>query len=39
MYFCEVDPAFNLLATSGDRLRMWEFLRGKSREYRKNNGL
>lgn len=39
MYFCEVDPAFNPLATSGDRLRMWEFLRGKSREYRKNNGL
>ena len=39
MYFCEVDPAFSPLATSGDRLQMWEFLRGKSREYRKNNGL
>lgn len=39
MYFCEVDPGFSSLATSGDRLRMWEFLRGKSREYRKNNGL
>ena len=39
MYFCEVDPAFNPLATSGDRLRMWDFLRGKSREYRENNGL
>jgi hypothetical protein len=39
MYFCEVDPGFSSLATSGDRLGMWEFLRGKSREYRKNNGL
>ncbi|MEJ2585111.1 MAG: hypothetical protein P8Z38_08705 [Robiginitalea sp.] len=39
MYFCEVDPVFNDLASSGDRLRMWDFLRGKSREYRKNNGL
>ena len=39
MYFCEVDPAFNPLASSGDRLRMWEFLMGKSREYRENNGL
>ena len=39
MYFCEVDPAFKPLATSGDRLEMWDFLRGKSRVYRKNNGL
>ena len=39
MYFCEVDPAFSSLATSADRLRMWEFLRRKSGEYRKNNGL
>lgn len=39
MYFCEVDPGFGSLAASGDRLRMWEFLEGKSLEYRKNNGL
>ncbi len=39
MYFCEVDPGFNALATEGDRLRIWEFLREKSQEYRKNNGL
>ena len=39
MYFCEVDPEFSPLAKSEDRLGMWEFLRGKSREYRKNNGL
>ncbi|MDX1333545.1 MAG: hypothetical protein R3252_10985 [Robiginitalea sp.] len=39
MYFCEVDPEFGPLAISEDQLGMWEFLRGKSREYRKNNGL
>lgn len=39
MYFCEVDPGFAPLAKSADRLRMWDFLRDKSLEYRKNNGL
>lgn len=38
MYYCEADPAFGPLA-EGDPLRMWEFLRKKSAEYRKNNGL
>lgn len=38
MYYCEADPAFADLA-EGDPLRMWEFLREKSAEYRKNNGL
>lgn len=39
MYFCEVDSAFSGLAATGDRLRMWEFLRGKSEQYRSSNGL
>ncbi|MCO5724825.1 hypothetical protein [Robiginitalea marina] len=38
MYYCEADPSFGSLA-EGDPLRMWEFLRKKSAEYRKNNGL
>lgn len=39
MYFCEVDSLFNQVAYSDDRLRIWEFLRRKSSEYRKNNDL
>lgn len=39
MYFCEVDSLFNQVAYSDDRLRIWEFLRRKSGEYRKNNAL
>ena len=39
MYFCEVDPAFGNLASVGDKLRMWEFLKGKSEQYRRNNGI
>lgn len=39
MYYCEVDPEFNRLATSGDRLELWEFFGQKSLEYRKNNGI
>ena len=37
MYFCEADPAFSNLANTGDRLRMWEFLKDKSGAYRRNN--
>jgi hypothetical protein len=39
MYYCEVDPEFGTLAATGDQLRMWEFLRSKSGEYRKSNNL
>lgn len=39
MYFCEVDSLFHGVADSGDRLRIWGFLRRKSGEYRKNNAL
>ena len=39
MYYCEVDPEFNRLATANDRLELWEFFGQKSLEYRKNNGI
>ena len=39
MYYCEVDPAFNSLVDSRDRLKIWEFLRLKSELYRRNNAL
>ncbi|MCG2461211.1 carboxypeptidase-like regulatory domain-containing protein [Flavobacteriaceae bacterium F89] len=34
MYFCEVDPQFGIVVDSHDRLRIWEFLKKKSTEYR-----
>ncbi|WP_343487732.1 carboxypeptidase-like regulatory domain-containing protein [Allomuricauda sp. d1] len=39
MYFCEVDSTFQEIVDTGDQLKMWEFLRFKSVDYRKNNGL
>ncbi len=37
MYFCEVDPVFQTVVDSHDRLRLWGFLRKKSIIYRENN--
>jgi hypothetical protein len=39
MYYCEVDTAFQKTIETGDQLKLWEFLRVKSLEYRKNNSL
>jgi len=39
MYFCEIDSRFSELVDTRDRLRIWEFLKSKSRDYRRNNGL
>ena len=39
MYYCEVDPSFNGLVDSRDRLKIWEFLKLKSELYRRNNAL
>ena len=39
MYFCEVDPDFQVIVDSHDRFRIWEFMRKKSLVYRENNDL
>jgi hypothetical protein len=39
MYFCEVDGAFSSVVDSQDKLKIWEFLKEKSVEYRANNEL
>ena len=39
MYFCEVDPDFQTVVDTHDQLKIWEFMRGKSRTYRANNDL
>lgn len=39
MYYCEVDPAFNGIVDTRDRLKIWEFLKLKSQLYRRNNAL
>ena len=39
MYFCEVDPSFQSVVDTHDRLRIWEFMRRKSKVYKDNNGL
>jgi hypothetical protein len=39
MYYCEQDSLFPDLVGSDDRLRIWEFLKLKSRIYRQNNAL
>lgn len=39
MYFCEVDADFNSIVDSRDKLRIWEFLKMKSKVYRANNEL
>lgn len=37
MYFCEVDPTFQSMVDSKDKLKIWDFMVSKSRVYRKNN--
>lgn len=39
LYFCEVDPEFQTVVDSHDRLKIWEFIRRKSILYRENNEL
>ncbi len=39
MYFCEVDVNFNSIVDTRDKLRIWEFLKMKSKAYRVNNEL
>ncbi len=39
LYFCEVDPTFQKTVDSHDVLKIWEYMRGRSIEYRKNNDL
>ncbi|MDX1315622.1 MAG: hypothetical protein R3356_08975, partial [Eudoraea sp.] len=39
MYFCEVDVQFSAVVDSRDKLKIWEFLKMKSAEYRTNNDL
>lgn len=39
MFFCEIDPDFEAYAEIGDRIRIWEYMRKKSKIYRKNNNL
>lgn len=36
-YYCEIDDQFLPLAKSQDLLRIWEFLKGKSEAYNRNN--
>lgn len=37
MYFCEVDAGFQEVVDSHDRLGIWEFMREKSEDYRRDN--
>ena len=39
MYFCEIDPVFQVTVDTHDRLKIWEFMRRKSISYRKNNNI
>lgn len=39
MYYCEVDTLFPKAVDTADRLKIWEFLKQKSRHYRENNSL
>lgn len=39
MYFCEVDSTFQVIVNTHDRLKIWEYMRKKSRYYRSNNEL
>lgn len=39
MYYCEVDSLFPKIVGTDDRLKIWEFLKGKSSDYRKSNEL
>ncbi|WP_233268291.1 carboxypeptidase-like regulatory domain-containing protein [Cellulophaga sp. L1A9] len=37
LYFCEVDDSFSSIVDTHDKIRIWEFLRKKSKVYRENN--
>ncbi len=37
MYFCEVDPQFQVTVDTHDRLKIWDYLQQRSLEYQKNN--
>lgn len=39
MFYCEVDTTFQSLVSTQNRFGIWEYMRKKSVEYRKNNGL
>ncbi len=39
LYFCEVDTIFQQIVATNDPLRIWEYIRRKSKVYRKNNNL
>ena len=39
MYFCEVDSTFSGLVDTHDQIKIWEFMRKKSKVYIKNNDL
>ncbi len=39
MYFCEVDSTFQAIVNTHDQLKIWEYMRKKSRIYRKNNDM
>ena len=39
MYFCEVDPDFELVLATEDYFKIWEYMKIKSFVYRKNNKL
>lgn len=39
IYFCEVDSVFNEVLNSRDLLRIWDFMEGKSLEYRHYNAI
>jgi len=39
MYFCEVDPLFSAVVDTHDQIKIWEFMRKKSKVYKVNNEL
>jgi hypothetical protein len=39
MYYCEVDPNFQALVDTHDRLKIWEYMTQRSMLYRQNNSL
>ncbi|MGB5370367.1 MAG: carboxypeptidase-like regulatory domain-containing protein [Flavobacteriaceae bacterium] len=39
MYYCEVDPNFQALVDTHDRLKIWEYMTNRSMLYRQNNSL
>ncbi|WP_165747794.1 carboxypeptidase-like regulatory domain-containing protein [Cellulophaga sp. Z1A5H] len=39
LYFCEVDDSFSSVVDTHDKIRIWEFLRKKSKVYRENNNI